>query len=193
MDVSPKQVVSAATACIPFLENDDSNRALMGANMQRQAVPLMNTEAPFVGRYGTCCCIVTQALQLQQYRGRVEHVESKEILVRRLVEENGTEHEGELDRYPLAKFKRSNTGTCYNQRPIVSVGDVVEYNEILADGPSMELGEMALGRNVVVGFMTWDGYNYEDAVIMSERLVKDDVYTSIHIEEYESARDTTRT
>ncbi|PDR70164.1 DNA-directed RNA polymerase subunit beta, partial [Listeria monocytogenes] len=126
-----------------------------------------------------------------KHRGRVEHVESSEILVRRLVEENGTEHEGELDRYPLAKFKRSNTGTCYNQRPIVSVGDVVEYNEILADGPSMELGEMALGRNVVVGFMTWDGYNYEDAVIMSERLVKDDVYTSIHIEEYESeARDT---
>ncbi|HDG7097234.1 TPA: DNA-directed RNA polymerase subunit beta, partial [Staphylococcus aureus] len=126
-----------------------------------------------------------------KHRGRVEHVESNEILVRRLVEENGVEHEGELDRYPLAKFKRSNSGTCYNQRPIVAVGDVVEYNEILADGPSMELGEMALGRNVVVGFMTWDGYNYEDAVIMSERLVKDDVYTSIHIEEYESeARDT---
>ena len=192
MDVSPKQVVSAATACIPFLENDDSNRALMGANMQRQAVPLMNTEAPFVGT-GMEHVVARDsgAAITAKYRGRVEHVESKEILVRRLVEENGTEHEGELDRYPLAKFKRSNTGTCYNQRPIVSVGDVVEYNEILADGPSMELGEMALGRNVVVGFMTWDGYNYEDAVIMSERLVKDDVYTSIHIEEYESeARDT---
>ena len=192
MDVSPKQVVSAATACIPFLENDDSNRALMGANMQRQAVPLMNTEAPFVGTgMEHVAARDSGAAITAKYGGRVEHVESKEILVRRLVEENGTEHEGELDRYPLAKFKRSNTGTCYNQRPIVSVGDVVEYNEILADGPSMELGEMALGRNVVVGFMTWDGYNYEDAVIMSERLVKDDVYTSIHIEEYESeARDT---
>ena len=192
MDVSPKQVVSAATACIPFLENDDSNRALMGANMQRQGVPLMNPEAPFVGTgMEHVAARDSGAAITAKHRGRVEHVESNEILVRRLVEENGTEHEGELDRYPLAKFKRSNSGTCYNQRPIVSVGDVVEYNEILADGPSMELGEMALGRNVVVGFMTWDGYNYEDAVIMSERLVKDDVYTSIHIEEYESeARDT---
>ena len=192
MDVSPKQVVSAATACIPFLENDDSNRALMGANMQRQAVPLMNPEAPFVGTgMEHVAARDSGAAITAKHRGRVEHVESNEILVRRLVEENGTEHEGELDRYPLAKFKRSNSGTCYNQRPIVSVGDVVEYNEILADGPSMELGEMALGRNVVVGFMTWDGYNYEDAVIMSERLVKDDLYTSIHIEEYESeARDT---
>ena len=192
MDVSPKQVVSAATACIPFLENDDSNRALMGANMQRQAVPLMNPEAPFVGTgMEHVAARDSGAAITAKHRGRDEHVESNEILVRRLVEENGTEHEGELDRYPLAKFKRSNSGTCYNQRPIVSVGDVVEYNEILADGPSMELGEMALGRNVVVGFMTWDGYNYEDAVIMSERLVKDDVYTSIHIEEYESeARDT---
>ena len=192
MDVSPKQVVSAATACIPFLENDDSNRALMGANMQRQAVPLMNPEAPFVGTgMEHVAARDSGAAITAKHRGRVEHVESNEVLVRRLVEENGIEHEGELDRYPLAKFKRSNSGTCYNQRPIVSVGDVVEYNEILADGPSMELGEMALGRNVVVGFMTWDGYNYEDAVIMSERLVKDDVYTSIHIEEYESeARDT---
>lgn len=192
MDVSPKQVVSAATACIPFLENDDSNRALMGANMQRQAVPLMNPEAPFVGTgMEHVAARDSGAAITAKHRGRVEHVESNEILVRRLVEENGVEHEGELDRYPLAKFKRSNSGTCYNQRPIVAVGDVVEFNEILADGPSMELGEMALGRNVVVGFMTWDGYNYEDAVIMSERLVKDDVYTSIHIEEYESeARDT---
>lgn len=192
MDVSPKQVVSAATACIPFLENDDSNRALMGANMQRQAVPLMNPEAPFVG---TGMEHVTArdsgAAIVAKYKGRVEHVESKEILVRRIVEENGKEIETELDRYPLSKFKRSNSGTCYNQRPIVAYGDVVSKGEILADGPSMELGEMALGRNLVVGFMTWDGYNYEDAVIMSERLVKDDVYTSIHVEEYESeARDT---
>ncbi|WP_239772912.1 DNA-directed RNA polymerase subunit beta [Mammaliicoccus sp. I-M36] len=192
MDVSPKQVVSAATACIPFLENDDSNRALMGANMQRQAVPLMNPEAPFVG---TGMEHVTArdsgAAVVAKYKGRVEHVEAKEILVRRIVEENGKEIETELDRYPLCKFKRSNSGTCYNQRPIIASGDIVTKGEILADGPSMELGEMALGRNVVVGFMTWDGYNYEDAVIMSERLVKDDVYTSIHVEEYESeARDT---
>ncbi|PTK07774.1 DNA-directed RNA polymerase subunit beta [Mammaliicoccus sciuri] len=192
MDVSPKQVVSAATACIPFLENDDSNRALMGANMQRQAVPLMNPEAPFVG---TGMEHVTArdsgAAVVAKYKGRVEHVEAKEILVRRIVEENGKEIETELDRYPLSKFKRSNSGTCYNQRPIIANGDIVSKGEILADGPSMELGEMALGRNVVVGFMTWDGYNYEDAVIMSERLVKDDVYTSIHVEEYESeARDT---
>ena len=192
MDVSPKQVVSAATACIPFLENDDSNRALMGANMQRQAVPLMNPEAPFVG---TGMEHVTArdsgAAVVAKYKGRVEHVEAKEILVRRIVEENGKEIETELDRYPLSKFKRSNSGTCYNQRPIIAIGDIVTKGEILADGPSMELGEMALGRNVVVGFMTWDGYNYEDAVIMSERLVKDDVYTSIHVEEYESeARDT---
>jgi len=192
MDVSPKQVVSAATACIPFLENDDSNRALMGANMQRQAVPLMNPEAPFVG---TGMEHVTArdsgAAVVAKYKGRVEHVEAKEILVRRIVEENGKEIETELDRYPLSKFKRSNSGTCYNQRPIIASGDIVTKGEILADGPSMELGEMALGRNVVVGFMTWDGYNYEDAVIMSERLVKDDVYTSIHVEEYESeARDT---
>lgn len=192
MDVSPKQVVSAATACIPFLENDDSNRALMGANMQRQAVPLMNPEAPFVG---TGMEHVTArdsgAAVVAKYKGRVEHVEAKEILVRRIVEENGKEIETELDRYPLSKFKRSNSGTCYNQRPIIASGDIISKGEILADGPSMELGEMALGRNVVVGFMTWDGYNYEDAVIMSERLVKDDVYTSIHVEEYESeARDT---
>ncbi|MBF7023368.1 DNA-directed RNA polymerase subunit beta [Staphylococcus kloosii] len=192
MDVSPKQVVSAATACIPFLENDDSNRALMGANMQRQAVPLMNPESPFVGTgMEHVAARDSGAAIIAKHRGRVEHVESNEILVRRLIEEDGKEYEGELDRYPLSKFKRSNTGTCYNQRPIVAAGNVVTKGEILADGPSMELGEMALGRNVVVGFMTWDGYNYEDAVIMSERLVKDDVYTSIHIEEYESeARDT---
>ncbi|UBH13029.1 DNA-directed RNA polymerase subunit beta [Macrococcus armenti] len=192
MDVSPKQVVSAATACIPFLENDDSNRALMGANMQRQAVPLMNPEAPFVGTgMEHVAARDSGAAVVAKYKGRVEHVEARQIKVRRIVEEGGKEIETDLDVYKLAKFARSNSGTCYNQRPIVAVGDVVTKGEILADGPSMELGEMALGRNVVVGFMTWDGYNYEDAVIMSERLVKDDVYTSIHIEEYESeARDT---
>lgn len=192
MDVSPKQVVSAATACIPFLENDDSNRALMGANMQRQAVPLMQPEAP---RVGTGMEYVSGkdsgAAVICKHEGIVEHVEAREIWVRRVKDVDGQEVKGDLDKYKLLKFVRSNQGTCYNQRPIVTVGNRVTRGEILADGPSMELGELALGRNVLVAFMTWDGYNYEDAIIMSERLVKDDVYTSIHIEEYESeSRDT---
>lgn len=192
MDVSPKQVVSAATACIPFLENDDSNRALMGANMQRQAVPLMQPEAP---RVGTGMEYVSGkdsgAAVICKHEGIVEHVEAREVWVRRIKEVDGQEVKGDLDKYRMLKFIRSNQGTCYNQRPIVAVGNRVTKGEILADGPSMELGELALGRNVLVAFMTWDGYNYEDAIIMSERLVKDDVYTSIHIEEYESeSRDT---
>ncbi|WP_404450857.1 DNA-directed RNA polymerase subunit beta [Virgibacillus necropolis] len=192
MDVSPKQVVSAATACIPFLENDDSNRALMGANMQRQAVPLMQPEAPTVG---TGMEYVSGkdsgAAVICQNPGIVERVEAKEVHIRRVSEVDGKEVKGDIERYRLQKYIRSNQGTCYNQRPIVSQGDRVTKGEILADGPSMEDGELALGRNVLVGFMTWEGYNYEDAIIMSERLVKDDVYTSIHIEEYESeARDT---
>ncbi|NBJ70557.1 DNA-directed RNA polymerase subunit beta [Roseburia sp. 1XD42-34] len=192
MDVSPKQVVSAATACIPFLENDDSNRALMGANMQRQAVPLMKPEAPIVG---TGMEYVngkdSGAAVICRHEGIVERVEAKQIFVRRTSVVGGREVKGDLDHYKLQKYIRSNQGTCYNQRPIVSEGDRVIKGEILADGPSMEDGELALGRNVLVGFMTWEGYNYEDAIIMSERLVKDDVYTSIHIEEYESeARDT---
>lgn len=192
MDVSPKQVVSAATACIPFLENDDSNRALMGANMQRQAVPLMQPEAP---RVGTGMEYVSGkdsgAAVICKHEGIVEHVEAREVWVRRVTVIDGQEVKGNLDKYRMLKFIRSNQGTCYNQRPIVAVGNRVTKGEILADGPSMELGELALGRNVLVAFMTWDGYNYEDAIIMSERLVKDDVYTSIHIEEYESeSRDT---
>ena len=192
MDVSPKQVVSAATACIPFLENDDSNRALMGANMQRQAVPLMQPEAP---RVGTGMEYVSGkdsgAAVICKHEGIVEHVEAREVWVRRINVVDGQEVKGDLDKYRMLKFIRSNQGTCYNQRPIVAVGNRVTKGEILADGPSMELGELALGRNVLVAFMTWDGYNYEDAIIMSERLVKDDVYTSIHIEEYESeSRDT---
>jgi len=192
MDVSPKQVVSAATACIPFLENDDSNRALMGANMQRQAVPLMQPEAP---RVGTGMEYVSAkdsgAAVICKQPGIVEHVESREVWVRRVSEVDGKQVKGNLDKYRMQKFIRSNQGTCYNQRPIVSVGDEVIRGEILADGLLMEKGELALGRNVLVAFMTWDGYNYEDAIIMSERLVKDDVYTSIHIEEYESeSRDT---
>ncbi len=192
MDVSPKQVVSAATACIPFLENDDSNRALMGANMQRQAVPLMVPESPIVGTgMEHVSAKDSGAAVICRHEGIVEKVSAARVYVRRIETVDGKEVKGDLDRYNLMKFVRSNQGTCYNQRPIVSQGDRVTKGEILADGPSMELGELALGRNVLVGFMTWDGYNYEDAVIMSERLVKDDVYTSIHIEEYESeARDT---
>lgn len=184
MDVSPKQVVSAATASIPFLENDDSNRALMGANMQRQAVPLLEPEAPIIGtgmEYRNAHD--SGAAIICKNSGVVEYVDAKQIRVR---QENGT-----LDKYNVAKFKRSNAGTSYNQRPIVKHGEKVDKGDVLADGPSMEEGEMALGRNPLVAFTTFDGYNFEDAVIMSERLVKDDVYTSIHVEEYESeSRDT---
>ena len=192
MDVSPKQVVSAATACIPFLENDDSNRALMGANMQRQAVPLLNPEAPFVGTgMEYVDARDSGAAIVSKHHGIVEHVEAKEIRVRRIEEVDGKEVKGDLDVYKLEKFIRSNQGTSYNQRPIVKVGDRVAPLDVLGDGPSMDKGELALGRNVLVAFMTWNGFNYEDAVIMSERLVKDDVYTSVHIEEYESdSRDT---
>ncbi|QBK24918.1 DNA-directed RNA polymerase subunit beta [Ureibacillus thermophilus] len=192
MDVSPKQVVSAATACIPFLENDDSNRALMGANMQRQAVPLIQPEAPYVGTgMEYVAARDSGAAVVCKHEGIVEHVESREIRVRRIEVKDGKEVKGELDVYKLQKFQRSNHGTCINQRPIVKVGDRVKPRDILADGPSMDKGELALGRNVLVAFMTWEGFNYEDAIIMNERLVKDDVYTSIHIEEYESeARDT---
>lgn len=184
MDVSPKQVVSVATACIPFLENDDSNRALMGANMQRQAVPLINPRSPWVGTgMEYTSAHDSGAALLCKAAGIAEYVDATEIRVRR---DNGA-----LDIYHITKFRRSNSGTSYNQRPLVQQGEKVEKGDILADGPSMENGEMALGQNVVVGFMTWEGYNYEDAVIMSRRLVKDDVYTSVHIEEYESeARDT---
>lgn len=184
MDVSPKQVVAVATSCIPFLENDDSNRALMGANMQRQAVPLIKPQSPFVGTgMEYKAAHDSGAALLCKYDGVVEYVDAKEIRVRR---SNGT-----LDKYSVAKFRRSNAGTSYNQRPIVTLGEKVEQGDILADGPSMEEGELALGQNVLVAFMTWEGYNYEDAIIMSRRLVKDDVYTSVHIEEYESeARDT---
>lgn len=184
MDVSPKQIVSISTACIPFLEHDDANRALMGANMQRQAIPLLKPEAPFVGtgiEYKTAHDSGTCLIALHD--GIVEHVDGIIVKVRR---ENG-----ELDTYNLAKFMRSNQGTCINQKPIVTLGETIKTGDIIADGPSMEDGELALGRNVVVAFMTWNGYNYEDAVIMNERLVRDDVYTSIHIEKYEiEARDT---
>ena len=184
MDVSPKMVFSVATALIPFLENDDPTRALMGSNMQRQAVPLMITEAPVVGTgietktaVDSGVCVVAEAA------GVVERSTSKEIVVK--------EEDGNKRTYKLTKFLRSNQSNCYNQRPIVVKGEQVEAGQVIADGPSTSNGEMALGKNPLIGFMTWEGYNYEDAVLLSERLVQDDVYTSIHIEEYEvEARDT---
>lgn len=192
MDVSPKQVVSVATALIPFLENDDSNRALMGSNMQRQAVPLLIPRSPLVGTgmehkaaKDSGVCIVAK------FDGVVERASANEIQVRRRETVDGKVVHGDLTKYKLHKFMRSNQGTCINQRPIVRKGEIVKAGDILADGPSTEQGELALGRNVVVAFMTWEGYNYEDAILLSEKLVKEDVYTSIHIEEYESeARDT---
>ncbi len=192
MDVSPKQVVSVATAMIPFLENDDSNRALMGSNMQRQAVPLLVPQSPFVGTgmehkaaKDSGVCIVSK------HEGVIERVDAREIVIRTQKKIDGRLVDGDLVRYKLHKFQRSNQGTCVNQRPIVKAGEQVKVGDIVADGPSTEMGEIALGRNVVVAFMTWEGYNYEDAILLSEKLVKEDVYTSIHIEEYESeARDT---
>ncbi|MCL1632381.1 DNA-directed RNA polymerase subunit beta [Sporolactobacillus sp. CPB3-1] len=192
MDVSPKQVVSVASACIPFLANDDSNRALMGANMQRQAVPLLQPEAPLIGTGMEYVSARDSGAAIRsKFRGRVEYVSARQIKIRTLETIDGHETEGDVVAYKLSKFERSNQGMCYNQKPIVDKDMIVDKGEIIADGPSMDKGELALGRNVLVGFMTWNGYNYEDAVIMNERLVKEDVYTSIHIEEYESdARDT---
>ena len=184
MDVSPKQIVSVSTASIPFLEHDDANRALMGANMQRQAIPLLQPEAPFVGtgiEYKIAHDSGTSMISRND--GVVELVDGKNIKIRT--------KNGDLDTYTMMKFMRSNQGTCINQTPIVKHGEKVKAGDIIADGPSMSEGELAIGRNVVVAFMTWNGYNYEDAVIMNEKLVKYDVYTSIHIEKYEiEARDT---
>ncbi|HCF51157.1 MAG TPA: DNA-directed RNA polymerase subunit beta [Syntrophomonas sp.] len=184
MDVSPKQVFSVATSLIPFLENDDANRALMGANMQRQAVPLVRTQAPVVGTgLEYKAAKDSGAVVLSKKSGRVRKVSADRIVI----DTDG----GGIEIHNLLKFVRSNQGTCYNQRPIVRAGDYVEANEIIADGPSTCNGELALGRNVLVAFMPWEGYNYEDAILISERLVKEDVFTSIHIEEYEcEARDT---
>ncbi|MBE3580361.1 MAG: DNA-directed RNA polymerase subunit beta [Thermoanaerobacteraceae bacterium] len=184
MDVSPKQMVSLAASLIPFLEHDDANRALMGANMQRQAVPLVRTEAPLVGTGMEWRAARDSGVALlAENAGVVERVTAREIVIRT---DGGT-----LDTYRLQKFVRSNQGTCINQKPIVRKGQRVEAGQVIADGPSTENGELALGRNVLVAFMTWEGYNYEDAILISERLVKDDIFTSIHIEEYEcEARDT---
>ncbi len=185
MDVSPKMVFSVATSMIPFLQNDDANRALMGSNMQRQAVPLLRTEAPVVGTgiegkaaVDSGVCVVAKNA------GTIERSASNEIIVRR-------DKDNQKDVYRLTKFKRSNQSNCYNQKPIVFKGMHVEAGEVIADGPSTDNGEIALGKNPLIGFMTWEGYNYEDAVLLSERLVQEDVYTSVHIEEYEAeARDT---
>ena len=184
MDVSPKQVVSIATALIPFLENDDANRALMGSNMQRQAVPLVRTEAPLVGTgMEYKAAVDSGVVVLAKNAGTVERVTAEQIIVRR--------DDGGSDYYKLQKFKRSNQGTCINQKPIVRAGQRVAAGEVIADGPSTDQGELALGRNILVAYMPWEGYNYEDAILISERLVHDDVFTSIHIEEYEcEARDT---
>jgi len=184
VDVSPRQLISIATGMIPFLENDDANRALMGSNMQRQAVPLLKPEAPIVGtgiEYKAACD--SGVVMLSRQKGVVTRVTADEIVIR--------DEKGESHAYHLSKFARSNQGTCINMHPVVSQGEEVDVRQVLADGPSTDEGEIALGRNVLIGFMTWEGYNYEDAVLISERLVKDDMYTSIHIEEYESeARDT---
>ncbi|MBR5177520.1 MAG: DNA-directed RNA polymerase subunit beta [Lachnospiraceae bacterium] len=184
MDVSPKMVFSVATALIPFLENDDANRALMGSNMQRQAVPLLNTQAPVVGTgmehktaVDSGVCVVAKNA------GKVEKATATHIVIKK--------DDGTRDEYKLIKFTRSNQGTCINQKPIVNKGDVVKAGQVIADGPSTDHGELALGTNPLIGFMTWEGYNYEDAVLLSERLVAEDVYTSVHIEEYDvEARDT---
>ena len=184
MDVSPKMVFSVATALIPFLQNDDANRALMGSNMQRQAVPLLTTEAPVVGTgMETKAAVDSGVCVVAKKAGTVEKSVSNEITVKN--------DDGTTTVYPLTKFMRSNQSNCYNQRPIVFKSDHVEEGEVIADGPSTQGGELALGKNPLIGFMTWEGYNYEDAVLLSERLVQDDVYTSVHIEEYEAeARDT---
>lgn len=184
MDVSPKQVVSVATSMIPFLENDDANRALMGSNMQRQAVPLIKPESPIIGTgMEHKAARDSGVIVLAKSDGIVEKSTANEIVIKTQT--------GELERHKLLKFKRSNQGTCINQKPVVKRGETVKKGDVLADGPSTELGEIGLGRNILLGFMTWEGYNYEDAILISEKLVKEDVFTSIHIEEYESeARDT---
>jgi DNA-directed RNA polymerase subunit beta len=194
MDVSPRQIVSVATALIPFLEHDDANRALMGSNMQRQAVPLIKTEAPLVGTGMEHRAVKdTGEIVVAKRTGKVSKVSSDqiEIEVKLSKEEKKEKKDTEIDVYHLYKFRRSNQGTCVNQRPIVKAGDKVEKGQVIADGSCTDMGELALGRNLLVAFMPWEGYNYEDAIIISERLVKEDVLTSIHIEEHEiDARDT---
>jgi DNA-directed RNA polymerase subunit beta len=190
IDVSPKQLVSVAASLIPFLENDDANRALMGSNMQRQAVPLLQAEAPLVGTGIEAKVAVDSGAAIQARRaGVIDQVDAQRIVVR--VTDDLEPGDPGVDIYRLRKFQRSNQNTCINQRPLVKVGDTVGKGEVIADGPSTDMGELALGKNVVVAFMPWNGYNYEDSILISERIVRDDVFTSIHIEEFEvAARDT---
>ncbi|GAB5461356.1 MAG: hypothetical protein HoeaKO_14470 [Hoeflea alexandrii] len=190
MDVSPRQLVSVAAALIPFLENDDANRALMGSNMQRQAVPLVRAEAPFVGTGMEPVVARDSGAAIAARRGGVvDQVDATRIVIR-ATEDLEASRSG-VDIYRLQKFQRSNQNTCINQRPLVTVGDVLNKGDIIADGPSTDLGDLALGRNVLVAFMPWNGYNYEDSILLSERIVSDDVFTSIHIDEFEvMARDT---
>jgi DNA-directed RNA polymerase subunit beta len=190
IDVSPKQLVSVAASLIPFLENDDANRALMGSNMQRQAVPLLQADAPFVGTGIESKVAIDSGAAIQARRaGVIDQVDAQRIVVR--ATEDLTLGDAGVDIYRLRKFQRSNQNTCINQRPLVKVGDTVRKGEVIADGPSTDMGELALGKNVVVAFMPWNGYNYEDSILISERIVRDDVFTSIHIEEFEvAARDT---
>lgn len=184
MDVSPRMMVSVATAMIPFLENDDANRALMGSNMQKQAVPLLKTESPIVGTgMEYKAAVDSGTVVLAKASGTATKVSADVIEI--------TRADGTVDHYDLIKFMRSNQGTCINQRPIVAEGQAVEQGEVIADGPATLNGEISLGKNALIGFMTWEGYNYEDAVLINEKLVRDDVYTSVHIEEYElESRDT---
>ena len=184
MDVSPKQLVSVAAALMPFLENDDANRALMGSNMQRQAVPLITRQAPLVGTGMEGMVARDSGVAIVARRaGVVDQVDATRIVVR-ATEETDPPKPG-VDIYNLIKFQRSNQNTCINQRPIVRVGDAVKAGDVIADGPSTDIGELALGQNVLVAFMPWKGYNFEDSILISERIVKDDVFTSIHIEEFE--------
>src|SRR5688500_13779522 len=192
VDVSPKQLVSVAASLIPFLENDDANRALMGSNMQRQAVPLLRTAAPLVGtgieaivaRDSGVTCVARRD-------GTVESVDASRVVVKAETPATLSDVSSEVDIYNLLKYQRSNQNTCLNQKPIVRKGDRVKKGDVIADGPATETGELALGQNVVVAFMPWQGYNFEDSILISERILKEDVFTSIHIEEFECiARDT---
>jgi len=191
MDVSPKQLVSVGTSLVPFLENDDANRALMGSNMQRQAVPLLRTDAPLIGTGMEAIVARDSGVTVVAKRdGIVEDVDASRIVIR--ADEDGKkENDSGVDIYTLIKYKRSNQNTCINQRPIVQVGEQVRKGEVIADGPATDMGELALGGNVLVAFMPWGGYNFEDSILISEKLLKEDIYTSIHIEEMECvARDT---
>src|SRR6202020_454154 len=194
VDVSPKQLVSVAASLVPFLEHDDANRALMGANMQRQSVPLLRAQAPIVGTgMEGVTARDSGAVILAKRNGFIDSVDSERIIVRVEGEHHPTQLSREVgsDIYQLTKFKRSNQNTCINQKPVVKKGERVVKGQVIADGPCTDHGELALGRNVLVAFMPWNGYNFEDAILISEKIVKEDIYTSIHIEEYEiTARDT---